>query len=332
MKLFIQLAAIGIICAGCATTTKIPINVMHPAEINMSAYKQIAMGDFSGSRGQDLADELKENLVNGGAFKIVDRSQLNQILSELKLSQSDLTDSSSSRAKIGKLLSGTALLTGRGIEVKYSDEMTYQDRTCTRIINKNKSEQYACRQYTHVCSASNSGSVDVVDVQTGQVLKSRRLKGGCSDTTQATDARPACMRGQDESERCAISNEIGSFLKAISPWTERREVAFAKDSAIPMLEEGIRTAQMGDLKEAAKTFRSAAKSAETNSQIKPASIAKAYWNLGLALEYDLQYEQALAALKKAYTLKPNPDYLNEQQSVQQLKKNVQELKNQGVVN
>jgi hypothetical protein len=313
--------------AGCASTTKIPITVTHPAEINMSAYKQIAIGEFSGAKGQELADELKENLVNDPSFKVVDRSQLNQILGELQLSQSDLADSASSRAKLGKLLGATVLLTGKNIEVNYSDKTTYENRTCTRIISQKKSEEYPCKQYTRVCGADNSGSIDVVDVQSGQIIKSRRLKGGYSLQTSAVDAIPACEERGDV-ERKALSSEISVFLKTIKPWRETVLAAFAKDSAIPSLEEGIKTAQMGDMKEAAKVFQMAAKSAETTAAIKPASIAKAYWNLGLALEYSGDYDQSLAALKKAYMIKSVPEYLAEQANVQRLRKEANELKNQ----
>ena len=328
-KIFIVVAFACFAFYGCATTKKVSVTVLHPAEINMSAYKQIVLGDISGRRGQDLADELKEKLVDGNVFKIMDRSQLNQILSELKLSQSDIADPNS-RAKIGKLLTGAALITGRGVRVKYSDKLTYRDSTCKRKVSKKKWVEYACKRYTRICSADTSGSLDVVDVQTGRILKSRRLKGGCSDQTKATDARPGYLRTQDELEQCSISNDVYLFLKAISSWKERREVPFVVDKNIPMLAEGIRHAEMGDLGKAAKVFSSAVKSSETNPKIKPASIAKAYWNLGLSFAYTMKFNQAISAFKKAYVLKPKPAYLNEQQVVRQLKKNWKKLKNQGI--
>ncbi len=315
--------------SGCASTAKIAVSITHPAEINMTPYKQIAMGEFSGSKGQEFADALKENLVNDNSFKVVDRSQLDQILGELKLSQSDLADSASSRAKLGKLLGATVLLTGKNIESSYSDKTTYEDRTCTRIISQKKSEEYPCKQYTRICGASNSGSIDVVDVQSGQIIKSRRLKGGYSLQTSAVDAIPACEDRSDVEQK-ALAGEVAIFLRAIKPWSETRSIAFIKDGAIPILEEGIKTAQMGDLKEAANIFQSAAASAETNPAVKPASVAKAYWNLGLALEYSGDYSQSLAALKKAYMIKSSPKYLAEQSSVQQLQKEAGKLKEQGM--
>lgn len=99
---------------------------------------------------------------------------------------------------------------------------------------------------------------------------------------------------------------------------------------MPSLELGIRHAQMGEMKEAIKTFHRTAKAAEVNPELKPAQIAKAYWNLGLAFEYSSQYDQALKYLKKAYLLYPYPPYLHEQDSVRQMQKNEEELKKQGL--
>lgn len=307
----------------------IPIIIQHPAQINMSAYKQLAIGNFSGRSGDYFSTELKERLVNGGIFSVTDRSQLDQIFAQLRLSQSDLADPRS-RLKIGKLLNSAAIITGRDLDVSYDVQVTYNNMTCQRPVGKKEVQSYACTQYTKVCSAGSLGSLDVVDVQTGRILISRKLRNSCSDRASAIDGEPQCQRDQGALQWCALSWELAEFVRTISPWQERRFVPFMKDSSLPTLETGIRNAQVGDLGEAIKIFSAAAKSAETNPKIKSAAIAKAYWNLGLALEYTEKYNQALLAFKKAYLLNPVHAYLAEQANVKQLRRNAEELKRQGL--
>jgi tetratricopeptide (TPR) repeat protein len=88
---------------------------------------------------------------------------------------------------------------------------------------------------------------------------------------------------------------------------------------------------MGEFDEAGKIFLGAADSATTNPGIKPASIAKAYGNLGLTYEYTEKYALAIEALKKAYMLAPDQKYLNEQAAVGRRQAEAEELKRQGVV-
>ena len=85
---------------------------------------------------------------------------------------------------------------------------------------------------------------------------------------------------------------------------------------------------MGELAEAVKIFQGAAAAAEENPKIKAAGIAKAYWNLGLTYEYSDRYDEAVAALKKAYLIGGDKACVSEQEAVSRRQAEQMELKRQ----
>lgn len=309
-----------ILLAGCATVS-IPIRLTHPAEINMTPYKQIAIAEIKGNMGQAFADTIKNSLVESNRFKVVDRARLNQILRELNLSQSDLADETK-QVKLGKLLGASAMIAGH-TEGKYDEKVTSSKTTCGP-----KDKRYPCIVYTREGVVKTSGSIDVIEIQTGQIIKSKPLNNSCSYQTQATDAVPDAIDKDSLFEACLARN-ASTFLKAISPWTEIVMVPFRKDSAIPDLERGINQAKMGEMTEAIKIFSDAAKASEINPDIKPKSIANAYWNLGLAYEYTWEFDKAIEALKKAYSINPSDMYLKEKANAERLKTERKKLEEQG---
>lgn len=337
------LVVIGV--TGCATV-RIPIQVTHPAEINMTPYKQVAITEIKGDMGQAFSDSIKSNLVESNRFQVVDRDRLDHILRELNFSQSDLADETK-RVKLGKLLSASAMIAGH-TEGKYDEQLTHSGATCGL-----KDKQYPCTVYTREGVVKTSGSIDVINIQTGQIIKSKTLNNSCSTRTQATDATPIEI-DRDSLFRTCLSQNVHTFLKAISPWIETVQVPFVKDSAIPDLEKGINRAQMGEMSEAIKIFAGAAKAAETSpgikptsttdntyfdklkglaglaaSDIKPESIANAYWNLGLAYEYTWEFDKAIEAFKKAGSLHADEKYPKERANAERLKTEQQKLKEHG---
>lgn len=74
-----------LLLSGCSTVN-VPIPVTHPAEIDMTSYKQIVLSEINGNLGGQFGDGVKNQLVESNRFKVVDRARLSQIMGELKLS------------------------------------------------------------------------------------------------------------------------------------------------------------------------------------------------------------------------------------------------------
>lgn len=302
----------------------VPMQVTHPAEINMTPYKQVAIGEITGNFGQSTSDAIKNQLVEGGRFQVVERSRMDQIMKELNLSQSDLTDAAN-RAKLGKLMSASAMIAGRA-EGKYEEKLTKEARTCTNYKTKT---DYPCTFYERKGSYKTNGSIDVIDIQTGQIIKSKPFTAGYEKSNTAYDGVPENI-DKDTLGSAAMTDNVMAFIKAISPWTETVQAPFLTDKAIPELQSGVNKAKMGDLQEAATVFANAAKAAEGNGAIKPKSIAKAYFNLGLTYQYTDEFDKAVEAFKKAYSLNPIDFYLKEKTNAEKLKAEKKKLLEQGV--
>ena len=305
------LVIISFYTTGCSTVA-VPISVPHPAEINMSKYKQIAIGKFTGNMGQLVSDGIKNKLVESGKFKVVDRTRMTQIMSELKLSQSNLL-SSKNRVKLGKLLGVSALITGYN-KGSYKENVTSEEATC---INSD-GQKYSCTRYKRTGTYITNGSIDVIDIETGQLIRSKVLNSSYEESKSQTNKKPEHIDKESLAGRC-IQDDVSSFLKAIIPWKEIVYARFIKDRKIPSLEMGINQTKLGEMDKAIKTFASAAKAAEINPELKPKNIANAYWNLGLAYQYTWNFDKAISTFKKAFTVNPKDMYIYEMKNVEKMK-------------
>jgi len=273
--------------SSACSTVKIPMVVTHPAEIDMSAYKQVAVSKITGSLGEAFSDSLKETLVNSGRFKIVDRNRIDSVMKELKLSQSNIADKNN-RVESGKFLIASAIITGH-TSGKYKENSSRYRDTCTRYDDDGNKHKYSCTRYKREGRYNTSGSVDIIDVKTGEIIRSKRLDADNKKTTSATDKTPAVI-DKDKLAASCVAKNVGIFAKSIAPWKETIEVAFEKDSDIPDLERGIVQVRIGENKEALSIFSAAIKKAERNVNISPKTISKAYWDIGLLYEYTWKFD------------------------------------------
>ncbi len=299
---------------------KVPVTVTHPPEIDVSKYQQVAIVDIKGNLGNTFYDELKYRLVEAGHLKVIDRDRLNAILREQNLSQSDLSDEKS-RLKLGKMLSAAALIMGHyngDYEEKITKDDPYQDKEGKTHQTFNREGKY-----------TTQGFIDVIDVETGQIIKSKKLQSSASDTETETDKMPKGIDREVLTGKC-ISQDLNIFFRAISPWRERIMVPFEKDGKVKELEKGINMAKMGEMEEAIKIFYNAAQAAENNPNIGAISIARSYWNLGLALEYTWEFDRAIECFITANRFNPNDKYVREKVHVERLREERQRLIKQGI--
>jgi tetratricopeptide (TPR) repeat protein len=96
------------------------------------------------------------------------------------------------------------------------------------------------------------------------------------------------------------------FIGEISPHEMRVTVTLFEDSDIPELKTGIASARTGQWKTALATFLDA-----VGKHAGHKNIHKAYYNAGVAYEYDHQYSLAWEFLEKAYQISSEPEYRGE---------------------
>lgn len=80
-----------------------------PVDIAVSRFKGIGVSDAASV--EDLLEDLSTALVKTGVFQLVERTELDKVLCELKIQNSGLVDSATAR-KLGKLVGARAVLVG----------------------------------------------------------------------------------------------------------------------------------------------------------------------------------------------------------------------------
>jgi tetratricopeptide (TPR) repeat protein len=290
---------------------------MRPAEVNMTAYQALGVGELTGTGHRPMGDALEEALVGSNRFTVVDREHISSVMRELKLSSTDLADPASA-ARLGKVVTAEALIFG-DVQSSYReepDEDRYKD-------DKGKPHAiYMLRGEAYV-----RATFKIVDVSTGRLIVAKTYEEKRDDVNRATDKRPQAI-DRLSLENAARRAVVDRFMKSIVPHQEFMFANFQKDSDVPQLEGGIGWAERGDWKKAQDAFNAAAQDAERNVKLKAGQVAKCYWNLGLSYEYAGDYDKAEGMVNKAYALSSQKDMLREIDNIHRLQADSRKLAEQ----
>jgi hypothetical protein len=312
-RLFALCAAL--LCACGTVAVRVP--VMRPAEVNMTGYQTVAVGEMTGTGYRPMGDTLEEALVSSNRFTVVDREHISSVMRELKLSSTDLADPGSA-ARLGKVVTAGALIFG-------DVQSTYREEPDESRYKDDKGKPHAI--YSLRGEAYVRATFKIVDVSTGRLIVAKTYEERRDDTNRATDKRPQAI------DRLSLENAtrravVDRFMKSIVPHQEFMYANFQKDSDIPQLEGGIGWAERGDWKKAQDAFNSAAQDAEKNVKLKAGQVSKCYWNLGLSYEYAGDYDKAEAMVNKAYALSNQKEMLAEIDNIHRLQADSRKLAEQ----
>jgi hypothetical protein len=184
--------------------------------------------------------------------------------------------------------SGHAMIEGSIVEAGYSERMDARTSQC----GENKS----CTTRTRIGTAVVTVNLRIVDAASGQVLLQKTVGDRSEQTTSATDSEPPSIDGQalldETSQRTAAQ-----FFAAVSPHVVEETVFFETDGKAKSLKEGANRAMGGDLEGAIEAFRAGLSEAESKRD--EGALAKARFDLGLALVIDGQYDEGIELLRAA---------------------------------
>ena len=299
----------SLVLAGCGTTT-ILVPVTRPAEINLKNFNKIAVGEIEGRGGADLADDLTDALVSSGRFEVLDRRHLDEILCEHDLSLSGYIDEATA-VKVGKLVGAAVLVGGRVSVYKYEEKIERVETVDKKGIRHVSN--------TRVGRANISANLQLTNLTTGRILTAKRFDRVAERRTYGYD-RPPDEIDHDRLLAEARAIVVTDFMKKIAPYKEMVRVKLLKDSDIPALEEGINWAKRGEWERAAEVFKSATKEYPRSD--------KAFYNLGVALEYSYLFPEAVEALRQAYEINPDEQYQDEIANVRRMEAEQKRLQEQ----
>lgn len=304
---------------GCARM-EVPIPVMHPAEINLQGRDQVKIDRVSGRGGREMEAHIREILGRSPTIKLVDATIQGPIIGYQPPTP----------APGQKQSGGLIVVRGDVLEYDYDEHMSRTMTTCTRRVKRNNKyvdEQYGCPHYTRTGRVRVRAAFQVIDGETGQVIRPKSVACEDREQTQATDSTPSYIDGEDMLIKCAQKAAF-DFTKTISPWVEDVKAGFYKDDALPMLEKGIELARLGQWDQAISLFKQGVAAAAADPTIKPKAAARAHWDLGLAYEYTGRFDEAYFEIRKAYELTSEPEYGQELRNVNKMRHEKEELDKQ----
>jgi curli biogenesis system outer membrane secretion channel CsgG len=309
----VSLAALACACGG---HRGVRVPMLRPAEVNLAAYQTLAVTQLAGDRGNEIASLIEEKLMETGRFQIVDRVHMNQVMTEQRLSASDLAQSGNA-VKLGQIVTAGALISG-SVEERYRE-----------IPKSNRWKDSKGVEHTDHWvegEAIAHAALKLIDVTTGRLILARNFDAK-KDSARGAGSQMAgilagaLLGGGDQQshpapDRNALLREareqvVADFAKAVAPRKEMIEVAFAEDGKLPQLQAGIGWAQRGEWKKAQDTFNEAIRAAENDPRIDSKTLAKAYLNTGLAHVFAGDYEGGIKLLTKGYDLSADPALLDQ---------------------
>ena len=302
-----------VLFAQCGTTM-IVVPVMRPAEVNLGKLKKIAVGRVSGEAARDVEDDLIGQLIESQTFDVLDRSNLDKIIREYRLSMSELMDEKTA-LQLGNLIGAAALIFARVADHRYGEQVLegqpYKDKEGRTHV-----------RYTREGKARVTINFRITDLTTGRFIFSRDISYDALAQTSAVDGRPA--RIDDENLlTSARRNVVRQFVSRIAPHWENVNVRLLTDSELPELESGISYVKIREWDRAIELFRSA-----TEKYAGHKSHHKAFYNLGIAYEFSARFEDAIAAFQRAHELEHDNDYLAEIELCRRREREYQKLQEQ----
>jgi tetratricopeptide (TPR) repeat protein len=283
-----------ILLGGCAETANVVVR--RPAEINMSSYRQLAIGEVQGNWGAPMVESLVVKLVESQYFDVLDRGNIHR-----------------------PSLAGAGRDAARNPSALLSVTSNSDFRQTTKISDAYKDDDGKPYRFYHKIGEGTLYSfVKITDVHSGRIVFARSYTESDTDDQweknhwpDDIDANRLLMKVTDKT--------AGKIMKAIAPSLETVQITF-EEADNPDIEAGIRLAQAGQWEQAVSYFK-------RTTDADPTSYA-GWYDLGLAYEYSGLYREAIHAFSKACVIKSSSRCLNEMANCKRLEGDMERLREQ----
>jgi hypothetical protein len=265
------------------------INIEHPP-IRPLKVAKVAIAKPEGECSEGVASRVEEDFVQAG-LTVIDRQQLAAVIAEHKLQVGPMIDQKTA-AKVGALVGAQAL-----VFVKVMDCRT------TKSKQKLFSSAESGTVYKHTVNGMINGSLRVVNLTSGQVVAAQRFEG--TGELESDEGFPDPVLALGDAEK----NAAFSIHKVLLPWTETKRVVFYSDSQCD-LKTASNLLKAQDLDGALKQSETNLATCREQPKVKPGTVARAYYNLGILQFMREDYEPALSNLTEAQKLNSSDVYIS----------------------
>ncbi|MCD6433305.1 MAG: tetratricopeptide repeat protein [Sulfurimonas sp.] len=302
-KLFLSVL-IAIFISGCAQ--KVKILSLEPAEIDrVATTKKITVASFKNDRvgvSGKIEANLAQHKIDGRSFfTIVSRNDFDKIISEQKIQNSGLIDTSTI-VEVGQLIDAQAIILGNVGRISSQDSRFYETRT--RCIDEKckTREEYRVRCIKRVVGLS--AELRIVDVAKGDIIYADKFFESsqhkhCSDDSNALPSK--YMAAQNLATKIA-----DGFTYKLTPHYRSFSVTLLEDADLDytedqekLLELSLTYIEQGRYDKAEQFLIELIDSTDKQSYVP-------FYNLGVIKEAQGKYSEAKRYYKRADDLMIEP--------------------------
>ena len=272
---------------GCSST-RLTVQVVRPAEVDLSDFGRIAVGEIRGREGAPFSAELTKALLDTERFEVLDHANLERI-----------SANSLAPEVLFEIFGAAAFISGEVTISDYGEEMT---ESASSTVEWDANRISFTRTYTRTGTARMAATLQLVDLRTSKIVTIKDFHAEEMSTSRSVnDPEPGWIDPSPLFRSCR-AQMIQAFVRMITPLTKYVQVTFERDDRSPVLKQGFNKARSGQWQEAIDLFRQGTES--SHSQV----VHKAYYNLGLAYLYTDQFEKSRGAFQEAYGRSPEQNY------------------------
>jgi Curli production assembly/transport component CsgG/Short C-terminal domain len=258
----------------------VPLAIPRAPAFELSV-KRIAFGKPNGPCSNELIDRMILPDFHENHLDVIERQQLDQILTEHDFSQTADADPATS-VKLGKILGPSAL-----ILVSVYTCAPQQKSSSKDMVSFSGGGTY--KSYTYETRFTLEGSIKVVDLTTGKLLGSHEFQSKPEKSNPDKDSTPD-YPPVDVVKDLAMQEVRAEVHRMFFPSREFKNVVFYDDKDCG-LKEAYELTQRGDPAGGLKLSLSALDQCKAGAK-KDKSLARAYYNVGLG--YCLQHDYSKA--------------------------------------
>lgn len=271
---------------------RVGVQLVHPPGWGVELTR-VAFAPAHGQCSNQLLDPVVALFVDAGV-EVVDRRRLDSILAGRRLDTNGSVDAESA-VEPGRKLGSGVLLSFRVTRCETEKKPGHRDQ--------DEGEKGVRRFFVATTKAELKGSLQVVDLTTGRVLKAEPFESHPARQVELEGRMPDFPPENellDEAIFDVVNNQV---RRLFFPWSETRDLIFYDDSECGM-KQAYRILKAGDTEGALRASLGAVEACKATPGIKPKYVGRAHYNVGMARLLLGDYDGALDSFQETVRLNP----------------------------
>lgn len=261
-------------------------------------FDKVVFNDKNNNCTNQVVDLVISDFINQGV-EVVDRSNLDRILTEHKLSTSVLGDSETI-SKIGKIIGPSALVTINVLRCSSrTNDNLYEN---VKVKDKQTGQYYTRKRYISRTEFFLKASVKVTDLTTGRQIATKFFEYNPKRENKSFQGRveaPASYLVEDDGYK-SLSRDI---FRLFFHWTEAKVLVYY-DNKKGGLKDAYALLKKGDLDGAYKKSKQNLDECISIGE-KKKILSRAYYNMGMSYYINREYDKSIEMFTQSKELVNN---------------------------